>query len=73
MENFINIIWPLVYSVDEKGWEIIDMKNSNLSRATVAIFVDRCDQHYVHLINPSFQTQLKTADGKDRLYELIEK
>ncbi len=40
------------------------MKESNLPKATVAIFIDRGDQHYVYLSDPSLQGQLRTANGK---------
>jgi hypothetical protein len=47
------------------------MTEKNLTKATVAIFIDRCDQHYVFLVDPALQAQIKTANGKEVLYKLI--
>lgn len=71
MEDFVNIIWPIVYAVGEDSWEIIEMKEKNLSKATKAIFIDRCDQHYVYLADSQLLGQLRTANGKQRLEQLI--
>lgn len=71
MEDFVNIIWPIVYAVGEDSWEIIEMKEKNISKATKAIFIDRCDQHYVYLADSHLLGQLRTANGKQRLEQLI--
>lgn len=48
------------------------MNEKYLSKAKVAIFIDRCDQHYVYLADAALQAQLKTANGKEILNKLIE-
>ena len=40
------------------------MRENGLEKASVAIFVDRCDQYYVHLKDPHHQAQLKTANAR---------
>ena len=37
----------------------------------MAIFVDRCDQQYVHLRDPLLQGRTKVAQGKQVLVDLI--
>jgi hypothetical protein len=71
LEESVNIIWPIPYAVNEESWEIIEMNEKNISKATVAIFIDRCDQHYVFLVNPALQAQIKIANGKEVLSQLI--
>ena len=34
------IIWPLVYAVSEKGWEVVEMQDRHLNKGTVGIVVD---------------------------------
>jgi hypothetical protein len=48
------------------------MQHQYLEKATIAIFVDRCDQQYVHLRDPIFQGRVRTAQGKQILLELID-
>lgn len=67
MDDFINLIWPIVYAVREDSWEVIEMKEKNLPRATEAVFIDRCDHHYVYLADATLQGQLRTGNGKERL------
>lgn len=73
MEDFLNIIWPMVYGVSEQSWEILEMSTSVLNKATIALFIDRCDQQYVHLKDNELRAQIRTANGKSMLKELIEK
>ena len=73
LEDFINIIWPIVYAVEENGWQVIDMRGNNLEKGTVALFIDRCDQQYVHLRDRELQGRTRTANGKQNLAEMIEK
>lgn len=47
------------------------MKENNLHKATKAIFIDRCDQHYVYLADPKLLAQLRTANGKEKLEHMI--
>ena len=48
------------------------MSEKYLSKAKVAIFIDRCDQNYVYLSDLALQSQLNTANGKEILYQMIE-
>jgi len=70
-EDSINIIWPLVYAIRESGWEMIEMREKYLSQDIVAVFIDRCDQYYVYVADPRFQTLLRTNNAKKKLYDLI--
>jgi hypothetical protein len=63
----------LVYTVGEDGWEMAELQQQYIPKASVAIFIDRCDQYYCYLINPKLQAHLKTANAKDILAEMIEK
>lgn len=49
-----------------------EMQQKYIPKATVAIFIDRCDQYYCYLANPKFQAELKTANSKECLIDLIE-
>lgn len=49
------------------------MREKYIQMATVAIFIDRCDQYYCYLANPKLQAHLRTANPKEILLELIEK
>lgn len=71
-DSCINIIWPLVYAVNENGWEMTEMQEQYIPKATVAFFIDRCDQYYCYLADPKFQAQLRTANCKDLLAEMIQ-
>jgi hypothetical protein len=50
---------------------MIEMQEHNIPKATVAIFIDRCDQYYCHIINPKLQAHLRTANAKEILAEMI--
>jgi hypothetical protein len=50
-----------------------EMQEQNIPKASIAIFIDRCDQYYCYLANPGLQAQLKTANAKTLLAAIIDR
>ena len=48
------------------------MQDKHLQKGTVALVVDRGDQYYCSLANPSYQPQLTLPDAHKQLQKLIQ-
>lgn len=49
-----------------------ELQEHYIPKATVAIFIDRCDQYYCYLADQKLQAHLRTANAKDLLKDMIE-